>query len=384
MTTLTNSEGTLITYTNGFIETILLQLNSSNNYYTTGDDEIIFVKIGSSKILILDYTYHINRNVFQHYAINENLINNYGLEFILNNTSNEYDLQSVYNGNSFIGIITELPQVFLALYDTNTNPQTYTESENIDITDNQISWNFPIKINDEVVLDPRLNGYFELYAGTSGFSFLQNFVDGAQPIAIFNSLNKSVEFFGDLDIPNYYNKTEVDAIGDELTASILNTYTKQEVDTLLTNTNLTGSGNIDITNNQISLSFPLKINEEIVINRRACGIQFEMYAATSGFAFLQNIVDGAQPIAIFNSLHKSVEFFGDLDIPNFYNEAEVDTLLSNVSLTNYYTKTQVDTLIYNINFSNNNYTKTETDTTRNDYATIIYLQDNYMTTLSIT
>ena len=45
-----------------------------------------------------------------------------------------------------------------------------------------------------------------MYAGTSGFSFLQNIVDGSQPIAISNSIDKSVEFFGDLDIPNFYNK----------------------------------------------------------------------------------------------------------------------------------------------------------------------------------
>ena len=79
MTTLTNSEGKISNYTNEFVETILLQLNSSNNYYTTGDADIIFIKIGSTKVLLLYYTYHINRNIFQNYIINENLINNYGL-----------------------------------------------------------------------------------------------------------------------------------------------------------------------------------------------------------------------------------------------------------------------------------------------------------------
>ena len=44
MTTLTNSEGKILNYTNEFIETILLQLNSSNNYYTSGDDDVIFIK----------------------------------------------------------------------------------------------------------------------------------------------------------------------------------------------------------------------------------------------------------------------------------------------------------------------------------------------------
>ena len=216
MTTLTNGEGQVLTYTNELVETILLQLSSSNNYYTTGDDDIIFIKTGSTKVLLLDYTYHINRNIFQNYTINENTINAYGLEFILNNTSNEYTLQGVYNANGFIGSITELSQVFLAIYDTPVSPYPYTGSENIDITDNRISLSFPLKVNDEVVLNPRVNGYFELHAGTSGFTFLQNTVDGSQPIAIFNFLDRSIEFFGDLDIPNFYNKTEIDAIGDEL------------------------------------------------------------------------------------------------------------------------------------------------------------------------
>ena len=64
MTTLTNSEGKVVTYTNEFIETILLQLNSSNNYYTSGEDDTPLIKIGSNKVLVLDYTYHINRHIF--------------------------------------------------------------------------------------------------------------------------------------------------------------------------------------------------------------------------------------------------------------------------------------------------------------------------------
>ena len=79
MTTLTNSEGKVLTYTNEFIETILLQLNSSNDYYTSGDDDMIFIEIGSNKVLILDYTCHITRNILQNYTINENTINDYNL-----------------------------------------------------------------------------------------------------------------------------------------------------------------------------------------------------------------------------------------------------------------------------------------------------------------
>ena len=105
----------------------------------------ILYLIGSTKVLLLDYTYHIIRTIFQNYNINENLINKYGLESILNSTSNEYDSQPVYNGNAYIGIITNLSQVCLAIYDTTVSPSIYTGSENIDITNKKFSLSFPLK-----------------------------------------------------------------------------------------------------------------------------------------------------------------------------------------------------------------------------------------------
>lgn len=283
MTSLTNSYGKLITYTNEFIETILLQLNSSNNYYTTGDDEIIFIKIGSSKVLILDYTYYINRNIFQTYSINENLLNPFGLEFVLNNTSNEYTLQSVYTTNSHIGTITELQDVYLTIYDTNTNPHSYTGNENIDITDNQISLTFPLKINDEIIMHPRNYGaLFQLYSGTDNLTIHQNTFHGGQPIATFFSQDKSTTFYGDIIAPNiydyitidsmfnnmssnmydktyidnlisnYYDKTYIDNLDDELNTILINTYTKQEIDdnyydSTYINTQLDTKANVEVT-----------------------------------------------------------------------------------------------------------------------------------------
>ena len=80
--------------------------------------------------------------------------------FILNNTSNEYALQPVNNGNSYIGIITDLSQVFLAIYDISISPSTYTGSENIDITNNRISPNLPLKLNDEILFKPKVKWLF--------------------------------------------------------------------------------------------------------------------------------------------------------------------------------------------------------------------------------
>ena len=125
--------------------------------------------------MLLEYTYHINIIIFQNYTINENTINDYNLEFISNNTSNEYTLQGAYIANSYIGSITDLQQVFLAIYDTSISPSTYTGSEIIDITDNQISIEFPLTINGEIVMHPRAYGgdVFGMISGTDMFSLRQ-------------------------------------------------------------------------------------------------------------------------------------------------------------------------------------------------------------------
>ena len=153
--------------------------------------------------MILDYSEHINRNIFQNPTINENLIGNNDLKFILTGTSNEYDLQSVCNVNGLLGVITELAQVFLAICDTGIIPFSYTGSGNIGITGNQISLNFSMEVNNETVLNPRAydGAVFEIISGTDNFVFRQNPIHGGTPIAQFLFINKECTFHGDCSIP---------------------------------------------------------------------------------------------------------------------------------------------------------------------------------------
>ena len=62
--------------------------------------------------------------------------------------------------------------------------------------------------------------------------------------------------FTNIDISNYYDKLYIDYLDNEISTQFLNTYTKAEIDAVLTS--YTGSENIDITNNEISSTSPLK------------------------------------------------------------------------------------------------------------------------------
>ena len=133
---------------------------------------------------------------------------------------------------------------------------------------------------------------------------------------------------------------------------------------------------MNTTSNQISLTYPLKINNAAFLNPRLNGY-FEIYAAPNGISLLQHIPNGSQPIAIFNSLDKSVKFFRYLDIPNFYNKTEAANLITNLNLVNYYTKNQIDSLIYNTNLVDY-YTKNEVDTLLyTNYPSLTFIADNF-------
>ena len=133
--------------------------------------------------------------------------------------------------------MTSLQQVFLAIYDTANIPFSYTGSENIDITDNQISLTFPIQANNEIVLNPRAydNAVFEMISGNDNFVFRQNTIHGGQPITKSYSSTKICTFHSDCQMPTMYNKTSVDT----LIADIYNdTYIKTEIDSLISNIDL--------------------------------------------------------------------------------------------------------------------------------------------------
>ena len=68
-----------------------------------------------------------------------------------------------------------------------------------------------------------------------------------------------------------------------------------------------------------------------------------------------------------------------------YNKTEIDAIGDELSslMLNTPTKTGIYNLIYNINLVDY-HTKTEIDSQLTDYTTIAYLQNKYMTTLSIT
>ena len=221
------------------------------------------------------------------------------------------------------------------MYDTTVSPYSYTSSENIGITENRMSLSFPLEVNDEVVLNTRNydEAVFEISSGTDNFTFLQNTIHGGVPIAQYYSPTKVCTFHGDCQIPNMYNKTHVDI----LIADIYNdTYTKTETDS--TRSGYTNS--IDLHN--------------------------DLYSKAKMSIILDTYCNITETQTIYYD-KVATDSFSNIDLSSHYHKHEVDGIYAGLS-----------PLILNT------YTKTKNDTQLTYYTSITYLQDNYMTALSIT
>ena len=223
-----------------------------------------------------------------------------------------------------------MQQVFLAICDTAVSPYTYTGSENIDITNNQIPLNPTLKVNDEVVLNTRNydGAVFEMSSGTDNSTFLQNTSHGGAPIAQLYSYTKVCTFHCDCQIPNMYNKTSVDI----LIADIYNdTYTKTEIDsTLSAYTNSTDLHNDFYTKAKMSI--------------------------------------------ISNTYYNITETQA-----SYYIKAEIDSLFSNIDLSSYYTKIEIDDIDNELStLILTTCTKTEVDTLlHTNYPSLSFIADNF-------
>lgn len=103
----------------------------------------------------------------------------------------------------------------------------------------------------------------------------------------------------------------------------------------------TGSENIAIENNQISLSTDIEIYDETIMNPRAYKALFQLFARTHKSTINQNIIHGRTQIATFYSEKKCI-VHGDVTAPDIHMISNVGTMLNNI-----YKETYIDTLISN-------------------------------------
>ena len=111
----------VFTYTE--LDQILTDLNSYNQYYQSGSDDIAFIRISFNHLLIIDLNFMFNRMLFENYSFQYSIENIFNLKLINNNLATETSLDEAlisigYSGNV---PISSLSKIFMLLYSKTVN-----------------------------------------------------------------------------------------------------------------------------------------------------------------------------------------------------------------------------------------------------------------------
>ena len=124
MTTISfaNSLGITTNFTEIELISILGNLNSSNAYFTSGLNELVFIRISQGKLLLLDLNDNINRKLFEIYSFHYSVGNVFHLKLIHNDNALELNINDALISIGFSGTtpITTLQRRYMKLY-TNSN-----------------------------------------------------------------------------------------------------------------------------------------------------------------------------------------------------------------------------------------------------------------------
>ena len=129
MTVLSRADSSSVTYTNQELATIITGLEISNNQHQVASD-VVYIRTGTNRLLILDVGALHNRRLLETYAIHYDGANTYNLKFTASNV--DFNLDSALDAVGFSNLtpVASLASIFAAQYAVTANQQ-YLESTNL-------------------------------------------------------------------------------------------------------------------------------------------------------------------------------------------------------------------------------------------------------------
>jgi len=126
-----NSLGVTTNFTETELIRLLGSLNSSNVYFTSGLNELVFIRISQGKLLLIDLNDNIYRKLFGVYSFHYSVGNVFHLKLVHNDNALELNINDALISVGFSGTtpITTLESRYMKLY-TNNN-QRYLNTHDL-------------------------------------------------------------------------------------------------------------------------------------------------------------------------------------------------------------------------------------------------------------
>ena len=114
------SQNIIKLFTQTELDQMLLTLNSYNQYYQSGNDDLVFIRVSMSQLLIIDLDFLFNRRLFENYSFQSSVENVFGLRLIgINNvTASELSINDALLTIGYGGPlpISSLESIFMTIY----------------------------------------------------------------------------------------------------------------------------------------------------------------------------------------------------------------------------------------------------------------------------
>ena len=83
----TNSKGTTINLTHIELSNVLVSLNATNTYFVNANNYLVYVRVNTGLLLIMDLYTNMNRKIFELYTIGYDMFNQFLVKFTHNDTT---------------------------------------------------------------------------------------------------------------------------------------------------------------------------------------------------------------------------------------------------------------------------------------------------------
>ena len=114
------SQNIIKLFTQTELDQMLLTLNAYNQYYQSGNDDLVFIRVSMSELLIIDLDFLFNKRLFENYSFQSSVENVFGLRLIgINNvTASELSVNDALLTIGYGGPlpISSLESIFMTIY----------------------------------------------------------------------------------------------------------------------------------------------------------------------------------------------------------------------------------------------------------------------------
>ena len=128
----TNSSGLALQFPNHDLDLVLTELTTGNTYYSVGNNDLVYIMLGSGYLLVMDISNTINRKLFESYHFSSSNLYPFQIKLTHDSTSAVMSINDALIASGYSGVtpVSSLASVYMMLYiQSGSNIDVYSKDQ---------------------------------------------------------------------------------------------------------------------------------------------------------------------------------------------------------------------------------------------------------------